>query len=105
TAPIWLPIVTFLLFYEWWMAYVRLKFKINQGRTTLEIKLPPEVLKSPAAMEQVLVQMHQTAAPDNHFQTYLDGKHPPVYGLEIVSRGGDVRFYISTPRKKFKNII
>lgn len=104
TAPIWLPIVTFLLFFEWWMNYVKLKFKINQGRTTLEIRLPQDVFKSPEAMEQVLIQLHQTAAPDNHFQTYLDGKHPPTYGLEVVSRGGDIRFYMSLPRKKFKNI-
>lgn len=104
TAPIWLPLVTFFLFFEWWLAYVRLKFKINQGRTTLEIRLPQEVLKSPAAMEQVLIQLHQTASPDSHLQTYLDGKHPPTYGLEIVSRGGDIRFYLSVPRKKFKNI-
>ena len=104
TAPVWLPIVTFMLFFEQWLIYVGTKFYINQGRTTLEIRLPPEVFKSPEAMEQVLIQLHQTAAPDNHFQTYLDGKRPPVYGLEIVSRGGDIRFYINTPRKKFKNI-
>jgi len=51
------------------------------------------------------MQMHQSAAPDNHIQTYWDGKNPPMYSLELVSRGGDVRFYINTPKKKFKNLI
>ncbi len=105
TAPVWLPVITFYLLHEYWLYFVRKQFDIAQGRVTLEIKLPQEVFKSPEAMELVLIQMHQTAAPDNHTQTYWDGKHPPVYGLELVSRGGDVRFYISVPRKKFKNIV
>lgn len=104
SAPIWLPIITFKLFYEYWMYYVRKDFNLKQGRVTLEIKLPQEVYKSPEAMELVLTQLYQTASPDNHVQTYWDGKHPPMYGLEIVSRGGDVRFYINTPIKKFKNM-
>ncbi len=104
TAPIWLPIITFLLFFEYWMYFVQKQFDLSQGRVTLEIKVPQDVFKSPEAMELVLVQLHQTAAPDNHIQTYWDGKHPPTYGLEIVSRGGDVRFYMNVPRKKFKNI-
>lgn len=104
TAPIWLPVITFFLFFEFWMYYVRKFNDLAQGRVTLEIKLPQEVFKSPEAMELVLVQLHQTAAPDNHIQTYWDGKHPPVTSLEIVSRAGDVRFYMSVVRKKFKNI-
>lgn len=105
SAPIWLPFITFKLFFESWLYYVRKDYNWQQGRVTLEIKVPQEVFRSPEAMELVLNQLHQTAAPDNHLQTYIDGKHPPKYGLEIVSRGGDIRFYINTPRKKFKNII
>lgn len=105
SAPIWLPIVSFMLFFEFWLYYVQKEYNIKQGRVTLEIKLPQDIFKSPQAMELVLNQMYQTASPDNHLQTYLDGKNPPTYSLEIVSRGGDVRFYINTPTKKFKNII
>lgn len=105
TAPLWLPWATFLIFFDAWKDYVQKSFDLHNGRVTLEIKIPQEIFKSPEAMELVLMQMHQAANPDNHIQTYWDGKHPPVFGLELVSRGGDVRFYISTPRKKFKNII
>ena len=105
TAPIWLPIITFLLFFEYWMYFVRKKFDIAQGRVTLEITLPKDVFKSPEAMELVLVSIHQTAGPDNLVQTYWDGKKPPTTSLELVSRGGEVKFYINVPRKKFKNII
>lgn len=105
TAPLWLPVTTFLLFFKFWLHYVQKEFDLAQGRVTLEIKLPQEIFKSPEAMELVLVQLHQTASSDNHVQTYYDGKHPPTFSLELVSRGGDVRFYISTPRKKFKNLL
>lgn len=104
TAPIWLPVSTFFLFFEFWMYYVHKEFNLSKGRVTLEIKLPQDIFKSPEAMELVLIQLHQTASPDNHIQTYIDGKHPPTYGLEIVSREGNVKFYINVQRSKFKNI-
>ncbi len=105
TAPVWLPVATFVLFYEYWLYYVRKDFDLKQGRVTLEIRLPQDVFKSPEAMELVLSQLYQPAGPDNHVQTYWDGKKPPTFSLEIASRGGDVHFYINTPRKKFKNLI
>lgn len=104
SLPIWLPVVSFLLCFEFWMYYVQKEYDLKQGRVTLEIKLPQDIFKSPEAMELVLTQLHQTASPDNHLQTYIDGKHPPTHSLELVSRGGEVRFYINVPRKKFKNI-
>lgn len=104
SMPLWLPAITFFLFYEKWLEYVRKKYNIAQGRVTLEIKLPQEILKSPEAMELVLMQLYQTASPDNHLQTYIDGKNPPVHALELVSRGGDIRFYMNVVRKKFKNM-
>jgi hypothetical protein len=104
SIPIWLPIVTFSLFFHSWMEYVHKKYNLAQGRVTLEIKIPQDVFKSPEAMELVLMQLYQTASPDNHIQTYWDGKNPPVHALELVSRGGDVRFYMNVVRKKFKNM-
>lgn len=103
-SPLWLPYILFHEFFHEWMLYVQLKFDLEQGRTTLEIQFPQEVMKSPLAMELALIQLYQTASPDNHLQTYVDGKHPPTYGLEIVSDGGKIHFYINTPRKKFKNM-
>jgi hypothetical protein len=56
-------------------------------------------------MEQVLSQVHNVQSPDNLWQTYIDGKHPLVMSLEIVSVGGDVRLYINCPTKKVKNAV
>jgi hypothetical protein len=104
-SPIWLPWAIFYVTFEQWMWSVEEKFKFENGRTTLRIKLPQEVFKSPEAMESVLTQMHNTNSRDNLMQTYLDGKHPLISSLELVSVGGDVRFYVNVPTKKVKNII
>lgn len=99
TAPLWLPFVTFLIFFSRHMAAVGAKFTYENGRTTVELLLPPEVTKSPEAMEFVFTQIHNVATPDNLMQTYLDGKRPLPYTFELVSRGGDVHFYITLPNK------
>lgn len=103
-APIWLPLISFFLFYESWISFVRYQFNRKQKRVTLEIILPQEVFKSPLAMELVLNQMNQTAGIDNHVQAWWDGKHPPTFGLELISTEGQVRICINT-QAKFKNMI
>ena len=104
-TPIWLPFVVFNLAFERWMWFVEYKFSRYTGRVTLRIHLPQEVFKSPQAMEGVLTQIHNVQTPDNLMQTYLDGKHPLTFSLEIVSIGGEVRFYMNVPRRKSKNAV
>lgn len=103
--PLWLPIILFILFFHKWMDMVGAKFYLNQGRSTLRIKLPQEIFKSPEAMEFVIAQIHNTANPDNLMQTYLDGKRPLSTSFEIVSIGGEIRFYINCQTKKTKNAV
>lgn len=105
TSPIWLPLTIFYITFEMWMWSVGEKFKYEMGRTTLRIKLPQEMLKSPEAMESVLAQVHNVNSPDNYMQSYLDGKRPLVLSLELASIGGDVRFYINCATKKIKNAL
>ncbi len=99
TAPLWLPYITFYIFFDKWTESVGHKFKYESGRSVVEIVLPPVVTKSPEGMDFVFTQIHNAASPDNLMQTYLDGKRPIEYSFEIVSRGGDVRFYASVPSK------
>ena len=103
TSPVWLPIALFHIAFEQWMWSVEDMFRYKQGRTTLRIKLPQEVFKSPEAMESVLSQVWNINSRDNLMQTYLDGKHPLVMSLELVSIGGEVRFYASVTTAKVKN--
>lgn len=104
-TPIWLPIGLFYITFDRWMYYIQNNFAANQGRTTLRINLPQEVFKSPEAMETVLAQIHNVNSPDNLLQTYIDGKHPLTYSFELVSIGGEVRFYMNVPTKKTKNAL
>ncbi|MEM9336276.1 MAG: hypothetical protein AAGA35_00270 [Patescibacteria group bacterium] len=104
-TPLWLPFVLFYLFYDNWMDFVRLQFAVENGRTTLRIKLPQEVFKSPEAMETVFNQIHNLNGPDNLWQAYIDGKVPLMFSFELVSIGGDVRFYANVPTKKIKNLL
>jgi len=98
-SPIWLPYITFHIFFEKWLEMVGKKFSIAQGRTIFEVKLPADVFKSPEAMEIVFTQIYNKASPDNLMETYLDGKRPLPYTFELVSRGGDVHFYVTVPNK------
>lgn len=102
-TPIWLPIILFYIFFNKWMDMVGAAFSLNQGRTTLRVRLPPEVFKSPEAMEFVISQIHNTANPDNLMQTYLDGKRPLPFCFEFASIGGEVRLYVNVPTKKSKD--
>ena len=104
-TPIWLPITLFYLTFDRWMYYIQNKFAANQGRSTLRIHLPQNVFKSPEAMESVISQIHNVNSPDNLMQTYIDGKHPLTFSFELVSTGGEVRFYINVPTKKTKNAL
>lgn len=104
-TPLWLPVVFFYVLFDMWMWSMTEKFKYDNGRTTLRIKLPQEVLKSPEAMESIFTQIHNPSRPDNYMQTYFDGRHPLVYSFEIVSIGGEVRFYVNVPTKKGKNAV
>ena len=105
SAPVWLPLVTFFMFFDAWNDYVQKEYILSFGRVSLELKIPQEIFKSPQAMEMVLLQMNQSASPDNHKETYFDGKHPPRFSLELVSRQGDVRLYINVPRRRWKEMI
>jgi len=104
-SPIWLPLVIFYILFEQWQEFSHAKFAFEQGRVSLRIKLPQEVFKSPEAMESVFAQIHNPNGADNLWQAYIDGKHPLVSSFELVSIGGDVRFYANVPRKKIKNAL
>lgn len=104
-SPIWLPVLLFFIFFDMWMWSVAELFKFNNGRTTLRIKLPQEVLKSPEAMESVFTQIYNPGRADNLMQTYLEGRHSLIHSFELASVDGEVRFYINVPTKKSKNVL
>ncbi len=96
---IWIPILLTLVFINLWEEYVIERYIINNWEwVTLEVALQPEVEKSQRAMEQVITAMHGAFSSIDLWQHWWDGEIPEHFGLEIVSRGGDVHFIIHTLR-------
>lgn len=119
----------------WWVRTNRANWLLNmyyKKQVILEIKLPKEINKSPAAFELVLNGVHQIGDLDTTIQGlgkvkswrqffsspfktiegvrkwWIDeakgGKTPMWMSLEIASIGGDLHFYIVCV-EKFKQII
>lgn len=101
--PIWLPVILIMVFWNLWLQYVRAEFVEKQGSLLLEIKLPLEITRSPAALELFYSALYQTGSA-TFLETYWDGKVRPWFSLEMVSIGGQVHFFIWT-WPKFRNYI
>jgi len=96
----WAPVVLPVIFWRVWMRYVRAEYIANQEYQLLEIRLPQEVMKSPAAMQAVLDGLWLKGGETTFIDRIWLGKVRIWYSLELVAFEGDVRLYIWT-RKAF----
>jgi hypothetical protein len=103
-SPVWIPL--FLLRYFWimWMYYIRYQSWFNTEHVLLEITLPPEVEKSPLAMEVVLSSLWNSAGEATFIARLWKGNYRPIWSLEIASNEGRVGYYMHL-RKSWQNII
>lgn len=102
--PVWLPVFFLVTLFNAWIYYRRSAYFAGLGSVLLEIKLPREVFKSPAAMEIVLQVLHQGGGESTWIDRLWLGKKRDWFSLEVVSSGGKVSFYIWT-RPKYRNLI
>ena len=102
--PIWLPAAFLVAFFNAWVYYARTRFWQKEGSVLLEIKLPREIMKSPLAMEVVLGAFHQGGGEGTWINRIWKGKTTSWFSLEIVSLGGNIRFFIWT-KPKHRNAI
>lgn len=102
--PIWLPIFLAVFFWDLWLQYVRAYFTQKTKRILLEVKLPKEILKSPAAMEIALNAFYQTFGETTFIDRYYEGKYRTISSLELVSIDGVVHFFIWIPESS-RNLI
>ena len=103
TFPIWFPIICALTWYELWMQSKQRQYIKEQGAMLLEIRIPREMLKSPAAMEVFIGTLHQTGV-GNFFDVYFKGRVRPWFSLEVVSIDGSVHFFLWL-HPKFRNFV
>jgi hypothetical protein len=98
------PIVLLLIFWKYWLEYVRAKFLLEQKYVLLELRLPQEITKSPLAMEVFITSLHQTGGEGTWIDRYWKGSQRAWFSLELVSIGGEVKFFIWTRQGQRKNI-
>jgi len=64
----------------------------------LELRIPPDLVRTPRSMEQVLLAMHGLRNAPRTWKAYhLEGQVTRWFSFEIVSRGGGLRFFVRTP--------
>src|SRR3989344_2638065 len=102
--PFWLPVAFLVAFFNAWLYYKRTKFWQKEGSVLLEIKLPREIMKSPLAMEVVLAAFHQPGGEGTWIDRIWNGQTRGWFSLEIVSIGGNIKFFIWT-KPKHRNIV
>ncbi len=88
-----------------WVKYVNLLFITKIEWVNIEIRIPKELYKSPAAMELILINaFYQTGGVGTWYDRWWKGNTRMWFSLEIASIEGALYFFIRTP-KKFKGLI
>lgn len=101
----WLFAFLFPIFRDLFLHLKQEQFKASNKWVLLELRMPRLVPQTPQAMEQVLTAIHTLRnSPGNFEEIYLQGEVTRWFSLELISDGGDVRFFIRC-RDQQKNFI
>lgn len=95
------PIALWPLFELTWVNYVQEKYFRSIKWSLLEIKVSKEIEKRPKTMEEFFSGIYSTYGVmiDTLYDVYLEGALELWFSLEIVSKEGDISFYIRTPER------
>lgn len=103
-SPLWLPIFLFNAFWSVWIHYIRFRFWFDQKHILLQIQLPPEVEKTPLAMELFLSALWNSGGETTFIARIWNGSFRPVWTLEIAGNEGRIDYYIHV-REGWRNIV
>lgn len=98
-----LPLIMVPVVWRNWLSYIQALYIKNLEWNLLEVRIPREVTKPPQAME-VVVQIFQQGNDGTFIDRWWKGFVRTWFSLEIASFGGEIHFYIRTP-KKFRNAV
>lgn len=93
-SPIWLPVILFVVFWTSWIHYVRYAFWFTQKHTVIQVELPPEVEKSPLAVELFLAALWNSGGEPTFIARIWKGTFRAIWSLEIASNEGRIHYYI-----------
>ncbi len=103
SSAVWLPVALCYTAVSLWLYRARVRWIKGLEWITLEVKLPKEVGKTPAAMEFVLNAFSVPGRGDL-INKWIKGEQTPWSSLEIASLGGQIHFFIRI-QKGWKNRI
>src|ERR1041385_9169590 len=101
---IFVPVLFAYIFFAAWVKFRRAKFLAEQKYVLLELRVPKEVSKSPAAMELFINALYQTGGEGNWYDKYIKGGMRAWFTLELASIEGQVKFFVWT-RTGFRKVI
>ena len=94
-----MPIPLAVLALTLWHHYRQERFIMGIKWVLLEIEVPRDVIKSPAAMELIFTNAFYHESTKGFWEQYIQGAPWFWFSLEIVSIDGRVHFYIRTPTR------
>ncbi|HYE23174.1 MAG TPA: hypothetical protein VEA92_01825 [Candidatus Paceibacterota bacterium] len=103
-APLWLPIILWKWTFFQYLTANRAAYIARQKHVLLELRLPRDTMKTPAAMESVFSALHLGLGEATWWKRIVLGQVRAWYSFEIVSLGGQVHFYVWT-RDGFRRAI
>ncbi len=96
TLPFWMPLVLGRFALLSFVKSKRWENHVSQKSVLLEILLPKDTLKSPAAMEAVFSGMYIGGGEGTWWKKYVQGKTRPWWSFEMAAINGQVHFYVWT---------
>ncbi len=99
-----LPPLFYWLFKILWMDFVMDNFWGKMEWVILEITPPNDIEETPQAMEMIYDALLGVTKGINAIEQYVNGETRMYLSLELVSKEGEVHFYIRVA-KQFKNLV
>ena len=97
----WIPLAYLLLWAakEIYLINIRNKWGRKQKFVLLAIDVPKGNEQSPKAVESIFSNLCGAKASSTFKKKWVEGRFNLSFSLEMVSHGGDIRFYIRAPLK------
>jgi len=94
-----MPIPLAYIAFKLWHHYRQERFIMGIEWVLLEIQVPREVVKSPAAMELIFSNAFYHKSKKGFWEEYMVGAPWLWFSLEIVSIDGRIHFFVRTPSR------
>lgn len=89
-----IPLICLFLIHEKWPDWLLSRNQSKHKHSVLEVIPPPDVLKTPKAMENVLVGLSGGWKPMNKRDKWWRGEHQDTFSLEMMGNNGSLRFFV-----------